>query len=149
MANDPKLRGASRAAKNIMDGAGDLSGMGEKYTDRQIFETTNELMPADIQYSPRPVGLEDARAAQHQNFTASPYGDDGHSRSMDDVDRTDFPNAPILEAQYMGQGENFMPPSAANTSTMMGKSPRRPSRTRHGDASSVATKFRCKGPLNA
>ena len=135
---DAKLRQAIRAAQAVRDAAGDTgaTGFGERYADRQIFETTNELMPASIEYTTRPSGLEDARAAQHLPFTASPYAG-VHANSMDDVDRSENPDAPVLEAQFNGQGVPFTPPSAANTSTMMGRNARRSSGTRAGDASSV------------
>ena len=62
-------------------------------------------MPAEIQYTTRPSALEDIRAAQHQNFTAPAYGE--LPNSMDAVDRGSFPETPVLESQFNGQGVPF------------------------------------------
>jgi hypothetical protein len=137
---DGKLRGASNAAKNIRDVHGAPQNLGVPYTERQIFETTNDLMPAEIQFTTRPVGSEDSRARQHENYTAPAYGAGGFASAADNVDRSDFPESPVLEGQGANQGEPFTPPSAAGTSTMMGKSPRKSSGTRGGDFSSTGNR---------
>ena len=36
---------------------------------------------------------------------------------LDAVDRTEWPETPVLEAEFMGQGIPFTPPTAAGTST--------------------------------
>jgi hypothetical protein len=113
---DGKLRNASKAAKNILDAHGAPQNLEIPYADRQIFETSNELMLASIEYTTRPSGLEDARAAQHLNFTAPAYGGDGHANSMDHVDRSGFPDVAPLQAECNGQGTPFTPPAALNTS---------------------------------
>jgi hypothetical protein len=137
---DTKLRGASKAAKDIRSQCGapqDMAGTGPTYP--QPFSTTNDLMPAEIQYTTRPSGMEEIRANQHAIFTAPSYGRGGFVNPVDGVDRTDFPNAPVLEAQFNGQGEQFTPPSAANVSTMS-RPPHKPSRIPRGSFSTTGNK---------
>jgi hypothetical protein len=138
--NDPKLRGASRAAKNVLKEFGNPQDLGVPYTDRQIFETTNELMPASIEYAGG-LSRPDAFEGQWRNMHGPAYGDDGHANSMDDVDRSQNPEITQLEAQFMGQGDTFAPPSAAGTSTLMGRTPRRPSGTKSGDKTIVGNRY--------
>ena len=51
MPNDPKLRGASKAAKNIRGDAGSPSFGGQIPEARQIFQTSNDLRPVEVQYT--------------------------------------------------------------------------------------------------
>ena len=140
MRDDGKLRGASKAAKDILGEYGNPQDMGQPYTERQIFETTNELMRAEIQPASASVRYSrtEGIAEQHRNFIAPAYGTDAHARSMDDVDRGANPNIPVLEAEFVGV-DNFAPPDAANTSTYS-RPPRRSSGTRSGDFSSTGNR---------
>jgi hypothetical protein len=124
MTDNGKLRGASQAAKDIRGDHGAPSTQPAHYVNigPQHVEL-NGLMP-DIQYTTGPTGCEDIRAAQHENMNGPMYGG-YHSNSMDDVSRDGNPETPILESQFMGQGQNFRPPDAANVSTM-NRPPRRP-----------------------
>jgi hypothetical protein len=53
--------------------------------------------------------------AQHRAMEGPMYGDVGHNRSMDDVDRRENPSITVLDARFVGQpGESDTPRVVSN-----------------------------------